>query len=368
MRPFLITLSVIFLLACNQPGHEASLDLNLALGGPSAQGFEQAELPRTFRFPQDHAAHPGFRNEWWYITGNLKDATGHHFGYQVTFFRIALSPKQPPSASDWASHQVWMAHVALSDIEKGQHWHDQRLARDAVSLAGQDMAPFRIWLEDWQIIGSEQGRFPWFIDLSTETFTLRLQISPKKPVLLQGDRGLSRKSAEPGNASYYYSFTRLETQGEILIDNRRLPVRGLSWLDREWSTSALAADQAGWDWFSLQLHDGQELMFYRLRKKGGATDSHSAGKWVYHDGQLQNLSADDVELTPLRYWSSAQGRRYPIAWAMRIPKLNQQFRIEALLDNQEMDTGITYWEGAVKIQDVNTEKTTGYGYLEMTGY
>jgi predicted secreted hydrolase len=368
MKPFVITLSFLFLLACEQQGPEPSIDLNKALGGPAVEGFKRAELPRAFHFPQDHAAHPGFRNEWWYITGNLKDAAGHHFGYQVTFFRIALSPEKTPSASDWASHQVWMAHVALSDIHAGQHWHDQRLARDAAGLSGQSITPFGIWLEDWQIIGSEQGQFPWFIDLTTESFTLRLQIMPRKPVVLQGDRGLSRKSAEPGNASYYYSFTRLETQGEIVIDDRTLPVRGWSWLDREWSTSALADDQAGWDWFSLQLQDGQELMFYRLRKKEGGTDTLSAGKWVYHDGQHLNLSADDIELTPLRHWSSAAGRRYPIAWELRIPKLNKQLRIEALLDDQEMDTGIIYWEGAMRIENANTREPMGFGYLEMTGY
>jgi len=368
MKNLLVLLPILFLVACDQQQPNPSLDLNTALGGSAVEGFKRADQPRDFHFPGDHAAHPGFRNEWWYITGNLKDAAGQHFGYQVTFFRIALSPDEPASASDWAGNQVWMAHVALSNINAGQHWHDQRLARDAAGLAGQSTTPFGIWLEDWQIIGSEQGRFPWFIDLPTESFTLRLEVTPRKPVVLQGDRGLSRKSAEPGNASYYYSFTRLETQGEILIDDQAIPVRGWSWLDREWSTSALASDQAGWDWFSLQLKDRQELMFYRLRKKEGATDSHSAGKWIDQDGHHLGLAADDVELTPLRYWSSSTGRRYPIAWNMRIAKLNKQLRIEALLDDQEMETGIIYWEGAVRIQDVNTNKPLGYGYLEMTGY
>jgi predicted secreted hydrolase len=354
--------------ACDKTPTESALDLSAALGGQAQQGFSRATEPRAFQFPQDHAAHPGFRNEWWYITGNLSDEENNRYGYQVTLFRIALTPKPPISQSNWATNQVWMAHVALTDVSANTHWHDQRLARGAVGLAGQTDHPFRVWLEDWQIIGTAQGDFPWTIDLQTKQFGLKLQLSPRKPVILQGDNGLSQKSSEPGNASYYYSLTRLYTYGEILKGTRRHGVSGWSWLDREWSTSALGADQAGWDWFSLQLEDQHELMLYRLRKQNGETDSHSAGKWVMPSGASQSLVATDVVMQPLRYWISPSGRSYPVSWKLEIPGLQKQFVVDALVDDQEMATGIYYWEGAVKVFSAATDDLLGYGYLEMTGY
>ncbi|NNF97325.1 MAG: carotenoid 1,2-hydratase, partial [Halobacteria archaeon] len=298
MKMALFLLLGLLVGACNKAPTETALDLSAALGGQAEQGFSRATEPRVFQFPQDHAAHPGFRTEWWYVTGNLTDESNNRYGYQVTLFRIALSPKPSVSNSNWATNQVWMAHVALTDVSANSHWHEQRLARGAVGLAGQTDQPFRVWLEDWQIIGREQGAFPWKIDLQTKQFGLKLQLSPHKPVVLQGDNGLSQKSSQAGNASYYYSFTRLQTQGEIIKNSQHIKVNGWSWLDREWSTSALGADQAGWDWFSLQLFDQHDLMFYRLRKKNGEMDIHSAGKWVMPGGESQPLVANDVVMQP----------------------------------------------------------------------
>ena len=368
MRMALSLLLGLLLGACDKAPTDSALDLTAALGGLAEQGFSRVTEPRVFHFPQDHASHPGFRNEWWYITGNLSDEDHSRYGYQVTLFRIALAPKPPDSQSSWATNQVWMAHVALTDVSANSHWHDQRLARGAVGLAGQSNQPFRVWLEDWQIMGTAQGDFPWTIELQTKQFGLQLQISPQKPIVLQGDNGLSQKSSEPGNASYYYSLTRLQTYGEIYIGNQRHTVSGWSWLDREWSTSALGADQAGWDWFSLQLEDQHELMFYRLRKQNGQSDSHSAGKWIMPNGKSQALGVNDVVIQPVRYWTSPTGRRYPVSWQLEIPGLQQQLVVEALVDDQEMATGIYYWEGAVKVSSAATKNLLGYGYLEMTGY
>ena len=368
MRILFCLLLSVLLGACDNPPTESALDLSTTLGGQAAQGFNRAIEPRLFRFPQDHAAHPDFRNEWWYVTGNLKDAQNHRYGYQVTLFRIALTPQPPESLSHWATNQVWMAHVALTDVDANRHLHDQRLSRGALGLAGQSEQPFRVWLEDWQILGTGQGDFPWTLTVQAEQFGLNLKLLPTKPVVLQGNSGLSQKSDEPGNASYYYSFTRLQTEGEIQNGDQHISVSGWSWLDREWSTSALGANQIGWDWFSLQFQDQHELMFYRLRQQNGATDHHSAGKWILPDGQTQTLTADDVTLHPLRYWTSASGRRYPISWELVIPRFQQRFIVEALVDDQEMETGIYYWEGAVKIASADTGKLLGYGYLEMTGY
>ncbi len=354
--------------ACGRQPESDAFDLNAALGGAADPGFARAIGSRTFHFPQDHAAHPGFRNEWWYVTGNLQTDSGRHFGYQVTFFRIAMTPQQPASESVWATNQVWMAHVALTDVDTGEHLHDQRFARGAARLAGQADQPFRVWLEDWQIVGNGSGDFPWAIGVKTGDFTLNLQLRPDKPPILQGDHGLSQKSSEPGNASYYYSITRLQTLGDIWRGNEHFTVSGHSWLDREWSTSALGADQAGWDWFSLQLQDGHDLMFYRLRRKSGETDPHSAGRWVLPDAATESLAADDVTLKPLRYWQAESGAAYPVVWEMYLPRQQRHWRIEALVDDQLMQGNVTYWEGAVRILDVETGQLLGYGYLEMSGY
>lgn len=359
---------VLLLAGCGKAPDADVFDLKTALGGAADAGFVRAIAPRDFQFPQDHAAHPDFRNEWWYVTGNVHTDAGRQFGYQVTLFRIALSPDKPASQSVWATNQVWMAHVALTDVESGEHLHDQRFARGAVGLAGQTSKPFRVGLEDWQVVGDGAGEFPWAIAVKAKDFTLNLQLRPQKPPVLQGDHGLSQKSSEAGNASYYYSLTRLQTLGEIYRGGQRFTVTGESWLDREWSTSALGKDQTGWDWFSLQLQDGHDLMFYRLRTKSGASDTHSAGKWVLPNGEAQTLAMQAVQLTPVRYWRAASGARYPVAWEMRLPQQGQHWRVEALLDDQLMQTGITYWEGAVKILDADTHKLLGHGYLEMSGY
>lgn len=368
MRSLLGLLCGLLLSACSKAPSESALDLSAALGGQAEQGFSRATEARRFQFPRDHAAHPDFRNEWWYITGNLRDAANNRYGYQVTLFRIALTPQPPQSPSDWATNQVWMAHVALTDVSTNQHWHDQRLARGAVGLAGQSEQPFRVWLEDWQILASAKGEFPWTIEMQTEQFGLHLQLNPVKPVVLQGNHGLSQKSNEPGNASYYYSFTRLQTSGEIQRGEQRITVSGESWLDREWSTSALGPDQVGWDWFSLQLQDQYELMFYRLRLRDGTTDPHSAGKWIFPEGGSRSLTAEEVSLQPLRYWTAPSGRRYPIEWKLTIPGLQRDFLVAALVEDQEMTTGIHYWEGAVQVTDALSGDPLGYGYLEMTGY
>lgn len=360
---------MLLLSACDQASESTGIQLNSALGGMSAAGFARAVEPRKFEFPADHAAHPEFRNEWWYITGHLQTETGRQFGYQVTFFRIALSPKSPENTSRWATHQVWMAHLALTDMEGKQHLHEQRLARGAAGLAGQEMQAFKVYLEDWQILGQAKGEFPWTVQVAHADFSLKLSLQPEKPAVLQGKQGLSQKSSEAGNASYYYSFTRLATTGSLYYQGQNFQVTGASWLDREWSTSALGKDQAGWDWFSLQFEDGQELMFYQLRKTSGAADQlHSQGKWIAADASTRNLSLQDVELKPLKYWQARNGAQYPITWELSYPAMDGHWRIEAVVEDQLMETSVLYWEGAVRVIDLKSGKVVGQGYLELSGY
>lgn len=366
---FCLFFLILLLAGCEQKSNSAGMDLNAALGGIPASGFARAVEPRQFNFPQEHAAHPEFRNEWWYVTGNLQTATGRRFGYQVTLFRIALSPKLPENPSVWASNQVWMAHIALTDVEGNKHLHAQRFARGAASLAGQSLQPFKVWLEDWQILGQANGDFPWTVQVANADFSLKLKLQPEKPVVLQGHQGLSQKSSEAGNASYYYSFTRLVTTGSIHYQAQDFPVTGSSWLDREWSTSALGKDQAGWDWFSLQFKDGQELMFYQLRKHSGEADqTHSQGKWIAADARTQNLSLKDLQLKPVKYWQAASGTKYPLAWELSYPEVRGHWRIEAVVEDQLMETSVVYWEGAVRVIELASEKVVGQGYLELSGY
>lgn len=365
------TLFLCLLLAgagCDHRAPDPGIDVASALGGEAAAGFARAAAPRRFRFPADHNAHPAFRNEWWYLTGHLESDDGERFGYQVTFFRIALAPAAPTLDSAWATRQLWMAHVALTAIDRGEHMHRERLARGALGLAGQQAEPFRLWLEDWALSGGRGGAFPWRLRVETDAFGFDLTLAPQRPPLLQGDDGLSQKSDAPGNASYYYSITRLATTGSLNRDGEHVSVRGRSWLDREWSTSALGEEQTGWDWFSLQLGSGDDLMLYRLRRRGGATDPHSGGTLLDAEGRRQPLASEDFALTPLRWWRSPAGARYPVAWRLQLPGAGLDLRVEALVDAQEMATGVRYWEGAVGVWAAAGGERLGQGYLEMTGY
>lgn len=361
---------LLLAVACSEKPQTASQGLGVWLGDQPGEGFKRAIEARDFSFPQDHFDHPGYRNEWWYVTGNLQDMSGNEFGYQLTFFRIGISPagQARERESAWAAETVWMAHIALSDLGAARHYHDQRFARGAAGLAGVKAAPFTVWLEDWNITGASDGSFPWELTAANADFSLQLNLSPLKPIVLQGENGLSRKSSGQGNASYYYSLTRLQTAGEILVAGNRYEVSGLSWLDREWSTSVLASHQVGWDWFSLQLDDGSDVMYYQLRNQQGAADDFSAGKWVKVDGAAQAIRKHEISLQPIRYWKSSSGRRYPVEWRLELPGKHISWRIEAALDNQEMRTVVDYWEGVVRVYDALSKKQIGKGYLEMTGY
>lgn len=358
----------LVLIGCDsEPPPESSLPLRAILGGQADEGFQQAIAVREFSFPRDHGPHPGFRNEWWYLTGNLTDKSGAAYGYQLTFFRTALAPQKPQRQSSWATHQLWMAHLALTDIDGGRHYRDERFSRGAPGLAGARLSPFKVWLDDWQLSSPDNG-FPWQLTADTGNFALQLQLQPLRAPVLQGDRGLSQKSLRIGNASYYYSITRLTSQGTLSLNGKEYQVSGLSWLDREWSTSALDNNQNGWDWFSLQLDSGEDLMYYRLRDLSDQTHPNSAGNWINRDGIPQMLTAADIRTTPLHWWRSDTGERYPVRWQLECLPCQQTWLVEALLEDQHMDLSIKYWEGAVVIKSAASGQPLGRGYLEMTGY
>ncbi len=366
-RLILVTLALL-LAACDPPSPPPdTIRVSDALGGGDTTGFSRALTPRTFEFPADHGPHPGFRHEWWYITGNLDAADGGTFGYHLTFFRIALAPEAADRPSRWAARQVWMGHLALTEVAAGRHTARERIVREALGLAGGEAEGRRIWVEDWTL-----ARHPdtghWRIDAVTDAFALHLDLAPLRPPVLQGDDGLSQKGAAPGNASYYYSLTRMATSGHVVTAGDRHDVGGLSWLDREWSTSALEPGQAGWDWVSLQLEDGTDIMYYRLRRSDGGVDPRSRGVRVDASGRRTDLEDRDVTLTPLDWWTSPRGERYPVAWEMTLPGPGPALEVRAVLPDQLMDLSVRYWEGAVRVFDRGSGEQLGRGYLEMTGY
>lgn len=348
----------------------AATPVGSALGGIANAGFQRAYEPRPFVFPEDHGAHPDFRNEWWYVTGNLMDDQGRRFGYQLTLFRIALSLNAPPPDSAWRSNQLFMGHFAVTDVAGKRHYGFERFSRAALGLAGAQAVPFRVWLEDWSLTGTASDALPLRLQARQDEVAIDLNLRAVKPLVLQGDRGLSQKSAEPGNASYYYSYTRLPTAGTLNLGGRRFNLTGYSWLDREWSTSALGPEQSGWDWFALQLDDGRDLMFYRLRRQGGGMDTHSSGVLVATDGSVRRFGHTDVEIRVLDTWISPHsGDRYPSRWAMRLPGENLDLIITPRLPDQEMRLQVRYWEGAVTVEGkAGGKPVNGQGYLEMTRY
>ena len=363
-----LVLVLLFTLGgCDQhPRDSGELRVAEALGGVGVEGFARATEVRPFRFPRDHGPHPDYRNEWWYITGNLQADDGRWFGFQVTFFRIAVQPEPINSPSAWRTNQIWMGHAALTDVANEKHLAYERFSRQAIGLAGTAVAPFRVWLEDWSL-QADQASEAWQLKLPTDGFDLELELLPASPVILQGDEGLSQKSSEPGNASYYYSIPRLQASGRLKMNGENLALKGLAWLDREWSTSALGPEQVGWDWFSVQLQDGRNLMYYQLRRKDGTVDPHSSGSISDAEGLRRRLNPDHVSLTPLADWHFGD-KRYPLEWRLQLQGEPYSWRVRALVADQEMRLSVQYWEGAVEVTDEMTGEALGRGYLEMAGY
>lgn len=347
------------------------LPLTGVLGDVATDGFEHALETRSFSFPADHGPHPGFQTEWWYFTGNLETPDGQAFGYQLTLFSQALVPdaEAPIRTSAWATSRVFMGHLGLTDIDAGTFHSHERFSRAALGLAGAEADPLHVWLEDWSLSGGREGA-PFSLEAAAGEVSIQLALSPDRPVVLQGDRGLSHKGGGAGNASYYYSITRLRTAGRLRIGAEEYKVRGLSWMDREWSTSSLGPDLSGWDWFAVQLDDGSDLMFYRLRRRDGSIDPASAGSLVAADGTRRPLTADDVDIDATATWKSPHtGANYPAGWTLRVRQEGLELHLEPRLADQEHDLSVLYWEGAIRAEGTrNSQPITGQGYVELTGY
>jgi predicted secreted hydrolase len=352
------------------PSTESSgLDIGEILGGVSDAGFARAYAGRAFRFPRDDGPHPQFRNEWWYFTGNLFGDDGRRFGYELTLFRFALTPLAAARTSHWATNQVYMGHFALTDAEGHRFQFYERFSRGALGLAGAQSEPFGVWLEDWGVRAEPRRPDVWRLTASTNDVALALALTPAKPIVLEGNRGLSRKSAEAGNASYYYSRPRLASTGTITLSGRQFRVHGMSWMDREWGTSALARDEVGWDWFALQLSDGWDFIFYQLRRADGRRMPFSAGMLIDPAGHLTPLNAQDVAIEVLDNWRSPHGGNYPARWRLAAPSAALTLEVTPVLADQELAASVRYWEGAVNVTGKNrNQRVQGVGYTELTGY
>ena len=358
------------LLGCAEPEPDAARSLRSILGSDDgiAPGFARADRIREFVFPRDHGPHPSYRSEWWYLTAVVSTAgseTGE-FGVQFTLFRQGLEarsretpvPNKGPEA--WRTGQLYMAHVALSDITARRHMAAERFGRGHPELAGARADPFRVHLDDWQLASTGDAFSPLRLTVDTADFSADLLLTATRPATLQGDRGLSRKG--PDNASYYYSMPRLEARGELAVGSSSHLVSGLAWIDREWSTSVLGDAYRGWDWFALHLDDGRDLMLYQLRRIDGQIDRYNAGS--LGDGRVsRTLTADDFSLTSIEYW-----RGWPVAWKLVIRGDEpQQYVVRAAIDDQVMDTAVRYWEGVAYVEDDHGHRL-GAGYMELTGY
>ena len=338
-------------------------------------GFALAAEPMRLEFPRDHGPHPQFRHEWWYLTGHLDAATGEPFGFELTFFRFALKPPAQPFApgqSSWRARQIYMAHFAVSDLDRREFHVSERFARDALGLAGAQADPFRVSLDDWSLgvpANASANTAEWRLVAADKGYSLDLQLTPASPIMLNGDAGLSRKADAMGAASYYYSIPRMTARGRLVRNGKPLDVQGTVWLDREWGSGSLGGDQQGWDWFALQLDDGSALMFYALRKRNGQRDAHSAGTWLAPDGTVRALASDEVQIDAKSEWTSPRGGRYPARWQLRVPSLQLDVDIQPRLADQELDTSTRYWEGASTVSGSRAGRAiTGKAYVELVGY
>jgi predicted secreted hydrolase len=350
----------------------------LPLAAADTENYLAVTGPCNLEFPQDHGAHPGYRTEWWYYTGNLRSKSGRQFGFQLTFFRSRISPRGaekewPAEPSAWRSSQVYLAHAALSDVDGKRHMHIEDVSRAALGLAGvrQSEEYTEVFLKNWFTRVEPDSHT---LNLKSADFSFKLTFRPKKPLVFHGDRGYDIKGSTPERASCYYSFTRLTGQGEITMGGDTFAVTGQAWMDHEFSTASLEPGITGWDWFSLQLSDNSEIMVYLFRTKTGGIHSASSGTYVRADSTVRKLIREDIMVDVMDTWQSKQSKaRYPVRWRLQIAALAVDLKVHAKFVNQEMrtldSTGVTYWEGSVAIDGIkNKQPIKGEGYVELTGY
>ncbi|MDE2951975.1 MAG: carotenoid 1,2-hydratase [Chloroflexota bacterium] len=370
---FLIGLVLIFGIGLIEPLNGSALEARTQFEAPpqDPSGFARAIEPWDWQFPRDHGAHPEFQTEWWYYTGVLATDDGRPFGFQFTIFRRAITPLDAISSSEFRARDIYMAHFTISDIAAQRFYHDQRYSRGGAGLAGaassEEETRYRVWLEDWQVLAENDEATRQRIVAASDDFALDLALTQIKAPALQGDNGLSPKSEEIGNASYYYSLTRLVTSGIIIVGAETYTVSGNTWMDHEFSTSALGDGAQGWDWFGLIFEDGSELMIGQIRQIDGTIEPAFGGLLVHPDGSARALDAADFTISVTDTWRSPHtDADYPAGWEVQVLGDDGfRFSVAPLQADQELHgAGIQYWEGAVQVSG----DVSGYGYAELTGY
>jgi predicted secreted hydrolase len=336
-----------------------------------AAGYRDAQPGYQYKFPRDHFSHPDFQTEWWYYTGNVRSADGRHFGFELTFFRQGVD-RNLERESPWDVHDIFLAHLALSDLDGGSFYHTERVNRAGPGIAGISESNGRIWNGNWQIRWQHENQE---LRANDEAFQLDLLLHSEKPPVIHGEDGVSQKADAPGRASHYISLTRLATSGQIDLQGKRMQVTGFAWMDHEFFTHQLEADQVGWDWLSLQLEDNVELMLFHIRRQDGSIDRYSAGTFIDSRGRAMHLGVSDFTLQPMGdLWKSGvTNARYPIHWKIAVPKLGIELEAQTRLPSQELTGSAllapSYWEGAIELNGHKMgSPVQGAGYLEMTGY
>ncbi|MCZ7648525.1 MAG: carotenoid 1,2-hydratase [Planctomycetota bacterium] len=344
-------------------------------GREDAAVFPRAVEPRVFEFPRDHGSHPEYRTEWWYLTGALETEGGEVFGFQATWFRRALKPEAPARASTLAARDLILFHGALADVGRQAFAHDHAIARAASTWAGAAEGDLKVWLFENRLERRTDGS--WALRFEVQGRRVELTLMPQRAPLLHGAApGLSLKGPEPGQASYYYSQTRLVCRGALAREPGAEPlaVRGQAWFDQEFGSNQLAADQIGWDWFSAALDDGTDLMLYLLRHKDGTVEPLSGGTLRFNDGRRVHLKRGDVKVEVLARWTSPHTQaEYPAKWKLAIPAEKIELEVAPLVPDQELRTpgasGVNYWEGLCRFDGkVGPRPAKGRGYVELVGY
>lgn len=362
--------AVVVLAAWLAGNHSAALGADAP-----ATPFKPATAGYRYEFPRDHGSHPAYRTEWWYYTGHLQAKNGRTFGFELTFFRRAIPPDEVKTQpSQWSVDHLYFAHFAVTDVGGRRFHFSEKLSRAGLGKAGAEESRLHAWIDDWRAEmpagpGGAQTLFA-----RAGTFALSLTLQPSKPLVIHGQDGISRKGAEHGQASHYYSFTKLATAGTLSIGDEQFEVTGTSWMDHEFGSADLGKDLVGWDWFSIQLADNSELMVYRLRRSDGSPDPASSGTVVSPDGQTRHLPVGDIRIESTGTWTSPKSRAiYPNQWRITIPSLDMKLDLAPVLADQELRTTssaqVTYWEGAVSVSGTKQGRPIqGEGYAELTGY
>jgi len=346
-----------------------------------SQDFKRALPGRVFSFPKDHFSHPEFKTEWWYYSGHLQSLGQDKktFGYQLTFFRSGLTRETKHQKSKWSIQDLFLAHLAITDESKKKFQYLEKISRGSLGEAG--VTPykpgektFRIWIEDWSVEGKGPQAQNHFLAAGNKNFGLELMLAPEKNPIIHGQNGISQKAEGEGYASHYYSIPRLKTDGKIFLQNKEIPVQGTSWMDHEFGSTQLREYQVGWDWFSLQLEKGMELMLYQMRQKDGKIDPYSSGTIIFPNGTYQHLPRKEFQIEVLDQWKSQKsGASYPSKWKIKIPSYQMELTLSPTVKDQELitkeSTRVTYWEGSVKVEGkYQGDPIKGMGYVELTGY